>query len=249
LGVNVEGEGPHAIALTGYAMGDAVSLPHEVGAGEKAAQMRGRRVTHFFAHDDQIGPFSRIAVRPSVKVSTPAGEVVYPVAFDGSWMDNKTGRFLTLYPLVVIIPVYHKVRVTFMDLQKWLGRLSTVLLAFQQPLDYEWDVFLTTSNDLKRDLRSPGVSGDLRQALSVRGHPRYIWRCVLRVSGTPRLELIGDATDMDRSFPAYATIWHDSAFKNSLRSLLTLPPLLGPLQETLTLRFWEFLKEQAEGVT
>jgi hypothetical protein len=116
LGVWIEGRGGHAITLAGYSLRQQRHLNQEVAGGALSIPMKGLRIDEFYAHDDQIGPFSRLNVNPSAQVA----DVIYPVTFEGAWKDRPTGKVLNLHPTVVIIPVYNKIRVTFLDAQRWL---------------------------------------------------------------------------------------------------------------------------------
>jgi hypothetical protein len=116
LMVQVEGGGLHAITLTGYSLQKHKVRDTEVAPGEQSIPLTGLRIDELYGHDDQIGPFSRLYVKSSMAID----QAVYPVVFDGSWVEPGTNKQLTLYPQVVIIPVYHKIRVTFLDVQVWL---------------------------------------------------------------------------------------------------------------------------------
>ncbi|MCI0640637.1 MAG: hypothetical protein L0Y72_07140 [Gemmataceae bacterium] len=123
LVAEVEGIGLHAITLAGYSLVKTPALNSEVAAGETCIPMTGLRINEFYGHDDQVGPFARILVKPSATV----GPRVYPVVFEGSWIAAGSGKRLALYPQVVVVPVYHKIRVTFLDVQQWLTRMTEVM--------------------------------------------------------------------------------------------------------------------------
>lgn len=114
--VEVEDHGLHAITLTGFSIRDTRSLAQEVPTGSKCIPMIGLRVDEFYGHDDQIGPFSRLSVGP--------GTADYPVLLRGDWRDKVTGKQLDLRPKAALIPVYNKIRLTFLDVQAWLTRLT-----------------------------------------------------------------------------------------------------------------------------
>ncbi len=241
LAAEVEGIGLHAITLNGYSLRTNRVNTAEVAPGDQSVPMTGLRIDELYGHDDQVGPFARLRVRPSVTV----GADVYPVVFDGSWVKAGTTDFLTLYPKVVIIPVYHKIRVTFLDIQTWLIRLNAVFQLLQSQgaqLDLEWDIFLQTTNGYKKSLKGSGVAKDRIQQLLLFQHPRFIWQCHLRVSGVSALELLVDATDMARSFPIYQAVWHNQAVHAALTPLLNEQSLENIMIQYLTKRFYDFLK-------
>ena len=142
----VEDIGFHAITLNGYSLRNNRVNSSEVAIGDSSIPMVGLRIDEFYGHDDQIGPFARL----KVGLSATHGSVTYPIVFGGSWKDKNTGLYLNIYPTAVIFPVYHKIRVTFLNVQTILTRLNSVFgllgtfLGF--PLDLEWDISLKTSN-------------------------------------------------------------------------------------------------------
>ena len=205
LGVDVEGSGNHAIALAGFSLlkeelchGNDV-CKEEVATGRNSVPMIGRRIDELYGHDDQVGPFARLIVQP------PDAE--YPATFEGSW--EKKGKKRRMLPTVAIVPVYGKIRVSFMRIYlSWLTRLHEVTkkLAVGDE-EAQWDIHLITSNDYKEEIRTAGVPTDVSERLRLRTHPRFVWRVRLYLSGAAALELLADATDMPPSFPFYGLIW------------------------------------------
>lgn len=235
LAVYIEGRGGHAITLTGFSLKQAVNIPHELGTGQPCIPMPGRRINNFFAHDDQIGPFSAVTAR-----SSPGGAP--SVFFDGTWI-NQTGAFEKLIPVAAIIPVYHKVRVTFLDVQKWITRLHKVmLLKLDHPPPLEWDIRLTTIHDYKREIKETYAAqpAHLQEQL-FKPHPKYLWRAELFMGQECLLELLSDATDMERSLPVYEIIWHHDELRAGLHQLLNEPVLRPTLEENLTRPFLTLL--------
>lgn len=239
LGVDLEGGGKHALTLTGYSIQPHRVRSQEVASGESAVPMTGLRIDEFYAHDDQIGPHSRLCIKPSVGP--------HPVQFEGSWRDQKTGQLLKLSPTLVIVPVYNKIRVTFIDVLKWVERFHGLFpLAVPSPEDHEWDVYLTTVNDLKKELRA-GPGAGLRERLLFMPQPRFVWRARLAVRGEMVFEFLVDATDMERSFPVYQAMWHNDAFRLEVQRLLSLPQVAPLIRDVLEPRFYDFLLRSASG--
>lgn len=234
--VDIEHEGLHAITLTGYSLREKRVLVQEVSGTNKCIPMIGLRIDEFYGHDDQIGPFSRLHVGPSANI--------YPVLFSGDWKDKATEKQLVLQPVAVLIPVYNKIRVTFLDVQVWLTRLTSVLglIVPDANTSIEWDVSLTTTNDYKETIQTISLlPGDLERLL-LKCQPRFMWRAILRVSGIEVLDLLVDATDMARSFPIIEAIWRHQAFRSAMRTLLTATPMQQSLNDALTRRFLDLLK-------
>jgi hypothetical protein len=240
LGVEVEGVGRHAIALTGYSISEQrKSLHQEVAEPPWAVPMAGLRVDAFFGHDDQIGPFSRVAVKPSAKF----GKELFPVCFESDWADPNTGRKLPLYPHVVIVPAYHKIRLTFLDVLQWLTRLTEVLkLVVSSPL--EWDVHLMLSNDYKTVMRDTRrLQSDQLERVLLTQHPRFVWRALLMVSGVSVAELLFDATGISRSLPMDYIIWYEQDFALKFKQILESSQLEALLIKFLKHQFLNYIKD------
>ena len=243
LGVMVENLGGHAITMTGYTMRPHPPVASGSGSASTGVPLMSLRVDGFFAHDDQIGPFSQLDIKPAVTV----GQNTYPLHFESAWTDPATGRKLRLYPHVVIAPVYHKIRLTFLDVQKWLTPLNDILQVVLRKIQPkkeppEWDVYLAFSNAIKGEVRTPGIlSESIRQSILLAPHPRFVWRAILRVDGQELIDILFDATAIARSFPIYTIIWTQESFAVAVKTLLDAPHLKEALVDILGERFLTFL--------
>ena len=235
----IEGVGHHAITLNGYSISPAPVMACEVDPNAASIPMTGLRINEFYGHDDQIGPFCRMVIKPSATI----GKKTYPVVFEGSWKDKRTGKLLAIYPEMVVIPVYHKVRVTFVDVQTWLTRLHALVNLFLKgATEVAWDVRLTTVNEYKRALRAAKPTDPMRQKLLFAGLPKYMWRATLSAGGIDLLECLVDATDIMQSAPFLVVLWYSAALKAEVREALSEPSLHDALWTLLTPRFAEMLK-------
>ena len=235
LGVDIESQGLHALTITGYSMNTARVISSEVGQGYSSPPFSGLRINEFYAHDDQIGPFSRLYVLPSTSARSP-------ISFTGSWKDS-SGTDLIMTPKFLLVPIYNKIRVTFVDIQGWIQRLWEVLkqIIIDHP-NYEWDIYLVASNNLKIELARALNGHPAQQSFLVKHHPRFIWRNSLKYNGEVVLDLFADATDMQHSMPFYDVIWYNSGLQSLLAQLISAPQLNIQLNEMLTVRFLEFLR-------
>ena len=211
--LNIPGVGYHAVALAGYSLRRKKVLQQE--AAVAGIPMLGLRIDEFYAHDDQVGPFARVQVR---ECRSTSGQAIY---FEGPWTDEN-GKLLMMQPEALIVPVYNKIRVTFIDVTKWLERLHSVIESILPGLSLEWDVYLKFSNDYKTSLRRRASSGNMKTEELLLHHPRFIWRAILRLNNLELCELLFDATDMARSLPVYLAIWHDSLFKGLMKTIVNI---------------------------
>lgn len=235
--VELENIGGHAITVAGYSLRDDPAIGREVDPQSRQVPSIGLRIDEFYAHDDQVGPFSRLEVKAATK-----GQAV---SLEGGWTDA-SGDTVSMRPRVAVVPVYDKIRITYVDVEVWIKRLSEVLplVIPRDQLDkLEWDIRLTTTNRFKGALRREGLgSQQVGRTLLLQQQPRFIWRCVLRFDGKRLFELLIDATDMGPSFQIYAVIWRQKQFASALKGFLTDSSLEAPLKRVLTSRFYDFLK-------
>jgi hypothetical protein len=224
LGAEVEGRGLHAITLLGFSIGD------ESVTKKRGFSTVGSRINRIYAHDDQSGPFSEIRIQ---KNNNP--EAIYPTILKCTWEQLSENSEETLFPSVVIIPVYNKIRVTFIGIQKWINCLHDIiekLLASQiSSTEYlEWDTYISTSNELKSCLKQEVISERDREKLFLWPHPRFIWRATLSYrekisNGTYRenkiADFFADATDIPHGFPIYQSLWYQEDLRIVLNEYLT----------------------------
>jgi hypothetical protein len=236
LVVEVKKQGMHAVALTGYSLRGKILGRDEPIAPKKLLPMVGRRIDEFYAHDDQVGPFS------SLPIVRPSSDSNCPITFSG-WKNPGKGKSHDFLPRAVVIPVYGKVRLTFVDIQKWLSRLTSVL-RFLGWKALEWDVHLTRTNDRKSTLRTKhaNVSEKTLTRILLEHHPRFAWRALLRVKGIRVLDLLADATDIERSFPFYEAMWYQDKYRDEMKALLTDPVVRGYLESEYP-RLLQFLSD------
>jgi hypothetical protein len=238
----IDGTSGHAVTLAGYSLKNHQVQATEVAPGQPCIPLMGLRIDKFYGHDDQFGPFGRFHVKPSAVHNG----IAYPVVFHGSWTDPTTNQPRNLFPSVIVVPVYHKIRVTFLDALEWLTRLNG-LLGMLQPLAgttliTEWDLYLMKTNEYKAYLKLSGMGKTRLEELLLFHHPRFIWHAALSVNGLLALEMLIDATDMARSFPVYYAIWREPAVYTAISSLLNDPAHQVVLPKMLTPRFFDLLK-------
>jgi hypothetical protein len=152
---------------------------------------------------------------------------------------------LAIYPEMVVIPVYHKVRVTFVDVQAWLNRLHALVNLFLKgTTGVIWDVRLTTVNEFKKALRDSKPTDIVRQKLLFTGLPKYMWQATLSADGVELLECLVDATDIMQSAPFVVLHCYNSDLQAAVHDALSEPSLHDALWKLLTPRFAELLKSK-----
>jgi hypothetical protein len=91
------------------------------------------------------------------------------------------------------------------------------LLGLTQPL--EWDIYMTSVNTLKEELLGVTVlAGDYRTRLLTYPMPRFLWRATALVNGSPVLDLLFDATDIEQGSFFACAIDYDVILAQTLRT-------------------------------
>lgn len=182
--------GHHAVALTGY------SLPTKAAPTPIAplgTLLTSSKVDKLYAHDDGIGPFARMEFEKDGLTTSWRGK------------DGKVGS-VKAEGAELLIPVYHKVRISFriilntvMDFDALIQncRKDTGCLSGSDRL--EWDIYLTTVNEIKKSIRNcKHISPKYRLQLLQEHMPRFLWRAKALLRGEPVIDLLFDATDIEK---------------------------------------------------
>ena len=199
LGVRLAGlpdDPGHAVAVTGFSLG----LPNPTPRGKTSFLLRSSRIDKIYAHDDGIGPFARMALQK--RTLGGAGVVVLTT----NWRDEQgnSGRVFAL-PEIILVPVYHKIRIPYnsalesvISFDAWIQELAKKgFQLFGERL--EWDIYLTTVNDIKTEIESSQlIGGRYKKALLLEPMPRFMWRATALVQRQPVVDLLFDATDIDQ---------------------------------------------------
>jgi len=231
------GDELHAVTVTGYSIRQNRQLSREVAddVSTRLPVMEGLWIDEFYAHDDGVGPFSRLDV--------VAGTTKYPVTFESDWPNP-------LLPRALIIPVYDKIRVTFLDIQEWLTRLAPVVRVVDPDKNQgvKWNVRLTTVNELKREIRG---RKELKRKIGIgnakyilkKSQPRFIWRVEAKYRDTSLFEILADATDMRTSFPAYEFIAYKPKFVDELKRVVDSQRMESTLRDILGKSMLKFMQD------
>lgn len=222
LGVKwVEGDqcGWHAIAVCGYAVSaDGKTIfqsehPKDKGLGPK---LPGRKIIEFYAHDDQKGPFCHfylnLPTRSQLQWSKKCRLEEWPIKEGSnvsSWYE----------PAVIVIPVYHKIRVSYPDAYRLVSIVDNfareLLLPGRRSSEdgVEWDLFLTTNSELKVDVRDRLKGSVVAARVLLAQAPRFLWHAKMFVNSRLTFEMVLDATDSKRAMFVWDCWWHDDLIR------------------------------------
>lgn len=197
----------HGVTLSG--IGPATTAPQPLASG---MLLRATRIQSFFVHDDGVGPYFELRLgKASNRVIT-------------GWTDED-GKIKEARPDVLLIPVYHKLRVLYLDVQHainffdFLLEANRVSFAIPVPQRLEWDIFLTTARDFKKDVRAAAPAPTERRKMLLDSFPRFFWRAVA-YSGSDRvLEFLIDASDLRQGRQLMEVTFYDEALQSPMQAL------------------------------
>lgn len=226
LVVDIPNHGSHAITLTGFSTQNVRLRDKEIPGNTKIMPMVGLRIDELYGHDDQTGPHARLIVDDTAGPSCA-------FRLKSSWPYQSGGPFFD--PVAVVIPVYNKIRLTFLEVLGGLTPLHTVFsLILPESRKVEWDVHLILSNRYKEELKSdPALSSETKESLLLAHHPRFWWRAVMKVDGQALCEVLCDATGIARSLSVNLIIWKVQAFASQLEKCLADPVKLKSIRGML----------------
>lgn len=188
--------GGHAIALTGFSLGD----PLAAGFGSTGFMLRAARVDKIYGHDDQVGPFARMVwVNVPIAIPPSAGQTQLAVHQKDTLKTSWEGSVYA-NPDFVLLPLYHKIRIPFSVIHDAMLGLDAILENVRQQhlstqARAEWDIYLTTANDYKTSVKADyaDLGFDIKPSLLV-DLPRFVWRVSVRTEGNLELDFLFDAT-------------------------------------------------------
>lgn len=231
--LNVEGDG-HAVTVAGYSLKDTPAITREDWVDPTPTLRRvGLRIDELYVHDDGVGPFARIKV-----VERPAkDDKRFAVFFEGDQLGSQGGP-ATLEPRAIIVPVYNKIRLTFLDLQDWVNQFNAIAELVIKDFDKgEWFFALSNTNDFKVAVKSSSLPPDIRKSVLLKQLPRFVWTSTFTLAGEAIVQLVFDATGMTRSLPVLDVLY----FKDDAREAVDRA-LSSGADQLLDERFLELLR-------
>lgn len=212
--------GNHAVALTGYGLGESQGITPYGATGTLFA---AARVDRLFVHDDQTGPFTRFTFEPDNMLLAA---------------DHRTAQhgFRMADPINLIIPLYHKVRIPLSQVVDLTVRLDQALRSLGTVLNWRkrivWDVQLNSIETVRDEIAaSRDLDRQQKFDLLTNPMPRYIWRVSAAYGSKPAFDLLLDATDLLQGDLVRKVVAYDKA--RCLQAGHALKPLTGRLPPSL----------------
>lgn len=224
----------HAVTITGYSLPTAaVPVPDP----DTGTLFTASGINELYAHDDQVGPFARMLFDGITIPVCANGQINNLFSLHTSWRGRNTQiGSIRAVPYMLLVPVYHKIRIPLGAVKRIVGAFDTLLQGAQQQGAFalggqlHWSVYLTTINETKKSIRSSKILLDkVRVDLLCANSPRFIWRASCALGGTTVLDLLFDATDIEQSDFFYNAVVYDVNFGQSIKAICT-PALLTRAQ-------------------
>jgi hypothetical protein len=215
--------GQHAVAITGYSFGRVA--PEALDGTDFI--LRATRIDKIYVHDDQVGPFSRMVF--DGKALSLSGKQIPSILTSWRGDDEVIGSRRAI-PYILLIPVYHKIRIPFSAIQDVVYNFDQVLRVLKVTTDgadscpqlFEWDIFLVSVNTLKEQIQLGEIAEGARRDLLFQSLPRFLWQASLLLNSCVKLDLLFDATDIEKGEFFLRVIEHDISFVERLRLLFRL---------------------------
>ncbi len=219
---NGTGVAMHALAVSGFTTRKDEKpffLKEHVNQKVPELKLKGLRMTELYVHDDDLGPFSRLFV------AAPRTRFQKDVRLQAS--DPYVGRTKIpssyYVPRTLVVPVYAKIRVSFIDVEGWVSSLDDLL---RETVQFdgiaEWDIVLTSVHNLKRNYKSRLTGEKEKLDRMLRQMPRFLWHVRLLVNESDLLEFTIDATDSAQGAEVYDCIFHNDELKAAMNVIIPL---------------------------
>lgn len=218
--------GKHAVAITGYSEGHNHAEPLD----GTDFLLKATRIDKIYVHDDQVGPFSRMVFDAQMVELPEAGPKPSILT---SWQgDNGVIGGKRAISEILLIPVYHKIRIPFGVIHDLVYNFDYLLKKVVSAVapgsssalqNMEWDIFLSSVTDLKAEIfQSNQLNDDAKRNVLLQSLPRFLWRASLLLDSKVIFDLIFDATDIEQGAFFIRAIEYDTEFTDTLRILFSL---------------------------
>jgi len=239
--------GKHALAIVGYSLG---SIPTPLSVS--GLVLRSSRIDKIYVHDDQIGPFARMELDGKrVEVQLPGQPARHYDSLSTSWTPDHGSGDVRAIPDILLVPLYHKVRLPWEWAIQRVTEFNEALVQFSKIvpelklLGLEWDVYLTTVNEVRVDLRKAAkIAAAARLSAVTRPMPRFIWRATALRDDAPLIDLLFDATDIDTAHGLLQLVFHDMLVRDFIKDFADVSPVDAlPFKNTVK-NILRWVKEQ-----
>lgn len=149
-------------------------------------------IDHFYAHDDQTGPFS------SHTFSTNVGSSRIDVSRDKTLFQQKANQDAkNEYVVCLLATVTHMIKIAYEDIQKEIFSIDAYFRLSLPNMPLSWDIYLTPSTKyLHRVRKKPDYAETIKYLTLNTFCPRYLWIARGAYKGLGMVEFVFDATGL-----------------------------------------------------
>lgn len=210
-GSNDERElGLHAVTIAGFRLDEREAEEEK----ENRLPLLSARISAFYVHDDQVGPFA------SLKFNNEKKTMVYNPKV--SWNAQKD---VSLFPSVLLIPGYNKIRVSFSCIYDIINNFMKCVWIFilqkRPELNIYWDIYLTTLCELKKEkFNDPDIKGTEKKEFLQKDLPRYIWVAdAFSKDNDAMFSFYFDATDTENAVLFLGSLYYEESYRGYLSEI------------------------------
>jgi hypothetical protein len=211
--------GQHAVTVTGMSLqGDKKKFHND------DFYLKSSRINKIYVHDDQVGNFAKMELDGTTVLFKDKDKQA--ITLTSSFRGTEKAKAI---PKVIVVPLYHKIRIPFNSILKIVLKLDELIKAvgkaIKAPTDWEWDIFLVEVSDFKRDIRESHLEKQKKYEILTQELPRYMWRAICCINNERKYELLFDATDIEQGKLILRVIDYDKDFSMPfVMFAITTPP-------------------------
>ncbi len=224
--------GYHAITVTGYK-----TIKYQEEKASEIISWRSDCLTKLFVHDDGWGPFAR--------VDFGAGEF--------QLINNWSKKYATPLPSKltdIVIPVYHKIRISYDDVEIIVKAIDKILWRMYKDntsSNISWDIKLMYSESFKS--KSKSYEQNLSRNIHLKLMPKYIWVADCYIGNILIFQILFDATDVAIGMFGLSIYFHSQEIKHQINDVLeAYPNFADYFYHPSKTQFYEFLKNESKYV-
>lgn len=220
--------GAHAVAITGFNVADRRGR-----ASRTAFRQKATCIDKIYVHDDQLGPFAKmtfdgIPFRAQAGTGKRRREISVP-SLATAWPSRDGSRRVRAVPDLLLVPLYHKIRIPYDDVFEAVigfdGFLKTLPRSPEKLHVLEWDLHLSTVNDLKTDLQKSNLPAAVRVSWLTRSMPKFLWRATASRNAEQVFDILFDATGIHTSHGVHGVVFYQPAIQSILKLIAASPDL------------------------
>lgn len=234
LGIKINGKGRHLITISGF-KNEQVEISRK-SKSTKGVYLISQTIESFYAHDDRIGPYSRLQIMAE-KSSNEIVETSW-------WIDNNGNDKYKASIASIIVPLYKKIRITFEDILNEVRKFNFI---FQEKLGKQyklvWDIYLQASSDYKEEvILNDDLSNGFTSDVVLMQLPKYVWISRLYVNDTIIFELVFDSTDVAQGQFCLLINCYDNGFLEVIKDELKVEDFREYIKTKLYPKYLDILE-------